>query len=176
MVFKTAISFLTVFVLASLTRAHANDARHPGFDCATAKQPVEMVVCSDPGLMELDRRMAGEFRKIIDRSPAELVSIIRAEQRQWLKQRNDIRETSGDDRFFDATEPALFFSLERPEIEVLLIDHGVDVNQTNAFGKTALMYAAHLNLYESLDRLIKAKAAINVVNTDGPSNYPTLPM
>ena len=67
------------------------------------------------------------------------------------------------------TEPALFFALERTEIEQLLIQKGVNVNETNAFGKTALMYAAQLNLYSALDLLLKAKANANAVTSEPPS-------
>jgi hypothetical protein len=80
------------------------------------------------------------------------------------------RDTQYNDRFPDAKEPALFFSLERPEIAALLIKDGVDVNQTNAFGKTALMYAAHLNLDDTLELLLGAKAAVNATTTNGPAN------
>ena len=78
------------------------------------------------------------------------------------------RKMQFDDRFPGATEPALFFSLERPEIAALLVDKGAGINQTNAFGKTALMYAAHLNLYEALDLLLNAKAKVNEVTSSAP--------
>lgn len=66
------------------------------------------------------------------------------------------------------TEPALFFALERTEIEQLLIEKGANVNETNSFGKTALMYAAQCNFYNALDLLLKAKANANAVTNEPP--------
>lgn len=115
-----------------------------------------------------DRRNGGDALRLI--RPAILAGASKADIEAMIDTGEDLGNLKLDsfDSFPDATEPALFFALERPEIMALLIDKGVDVNQINAFGKTALMYAAHLNLFDSLDLLLKAKAAVNAVTTDPP--------
>jgi hypothetical protein len=77
-------------------------------------------------------------------------------------------ERANNDRFSGAIEPALFFALDRPEIMRLLIENGANVDEANAAGKTALMYAARLNRYDALDLLLKANAAVNSVTTGNP--------
>lgn len=63
-------------------------------------------------------------------------------------------------RIFRA-EPALFYALEHPRLVRLLLAFGVDVNETNNFDKTALMYAAHFNLAETSRILLRAGADPN---------------
>lgn len=67
-----------------------------------------------------------------------------------------------------SSEPALFFALERTEIAQLLIEKGANVNETNAFGKTALMYAAQFDLYDALELLLKARANVSAVTQKRP--------
>jgi hypothetical protein len=58
-------------------------------------------------------------------------------------------------------EPRLFYALDHAQSLALLIKQGADVNEPNGFGKTALMYAAHLNQLESAKALIAAGADVN---------------
>jgi hypothetical protein len=58
-------------------------------------------------------------------------------------------------------EPALFYSLEHPDEVDLLLDRGTDINEGNAFGKTALMYAAHYNLDNTVTLLLKRGADVS---------------
>jgi len=59
------------------------------------------------------------------------------------------------------TEPMLFYALYYPKLLEYLICKGVNINDTNSFGKTALMYTAQYNLYESANLLIKYNIDIN---------------
>lgn len=63
-------------------------------------------------------------------------------------------------------ESALFFALEHPDEVKALLDAGANVNDTNGFGKTALMYAAHYNLSETVTLLL-AHGADVAKRTDG---------
>jgi hypothetical protein len=51
-------------------------------------------------------------------------------------------------------EPALFYALEHLDEVALLLDRGADIDEGNAFGKTALMYAAHYDLDSTLTLLL----------------------
>ena len=59
--------------------------------------------------------------------------------------------------------------------EQFLQDAKLDLDMSNHYGKTVLMYAAHLNLLEKVDRLLSAGAAINQVtmtHKNGPITIP----
>lgn len=58
-------------------------------------------------------------------------------------------------------EATLFSALKTPTLVTFLIQAGADVNASNGFGKTALMYAAQYNLYETAERLIKSGIDVN---------------
>jgi hypothetical protein len=51
-------------------------------------------------------------------------------------------------------EPMLFYALEHPDEVRALLDGGADINEGNAFGKTALMYAAHYDLADTVTLLL----------------------
>lgn len=60
-----------------------------------------------------------------------------------------------------ASEQTLFYALKYPRLVDFLIKEGADVNESNGFGKTALMYAAQYNLYETAELLIKSGIDVN---------------
>lgn len=57
---------------------------------------------------------------------------------------------------------ALMNSIKRPDILMLLIEKGANVNAQNQFGKTALMYAIQFNNLEAIKILIDHHADINL--------------
>jgi len=63
-------------------------------------------------------------------------------------------------------EPALFYALEQPDEVAWLLGLGADINEGNAFGKTALMYAAHYNLDNTVTLLLERGADVTR-RTDG---------
>ena len=60
----------------------------------------------------------------------------------------------------EGREPALFYALEHPDEVRLLLDRGADINEGNAFGKTALMYAAHYDLADTVTLLLARGADV----------------
>jgi hypothetical protein len=70
-------------------------------------------------------------------------------------------------------EPALFYALEHPDEVAQLLDQGADINEGNAFGKTALMYAAHYDL-DATVALLLARGADVTKRTDGSKVYDTM--
>lgn len=65
----------------------AADAR-PSFDCAAAASDAEKLVCSDPALAALDRRLA-EVHARAKAAPGADQARLAAEQRGWAKGRDD---------------------------------------------------------------------------------------
>jgi len=63
-------------------------------------------------------------------------------------------------------EPALFYALEHPHDVKALLDSGANVDEGNGFGKTALMYAAHYDLTDTVTLLL-ARGADVTKRTDG---------
>jgi uncharacterized protein YecT (DUF1311 family) len=68
---------------------------------------------------------------------------------------------SGDrESGIEGREPALFYALEHPDEVRLLLDNGVDINEGNVFGKTALMYAAQYDLDDTVTLLLARGADV----------------
>lgn len=65
----------------------AADAK-PSFDCAAAASDAEKLVCSDPALAALDRRLAEVFARS-KAAPGADQARLAAEQRGWVKGRDD---------------------------------------------------------------------------------------
>jgi len=65
-------------------------ARGPSYDCAKAAAgSIEALVCEDAELSALDRRLAGVFAAANQKTGNEHPPLLRAEQRGWIKGRND---------------------------------------------------------------------------------------
>lgn len=54
------------------------------FDCAKAKRPVEVAICSDAALSAADTRMAATYRTDLSRLSSNSVGLLRVDQVQWL--------------------------------------------------------------------------------------------
>ena len=66
-------------------------AQAASFDCAKAGAPTEKAICKDPAVSKLDDQVAAAFKAAQGLWPAgNWSAYIRNEQRQWLKDRNDI--------------------------------------------------------------------------------------
>jgi len=64
-------------------------AAEPSFDCSKATHEVEELVCKDSELAALDRSLAGLYGVLMNNTPASEQKLLRAEQRGWVKGRND---------------------------------------------------------------------------------------
>ncbi|MEE4262477.1 MAG: MliC family protein [Desulfobacteraceae bacterium] len=80
--------FLIVLILGlSIGRANAAD---PSFDCGKSqKGSIEELICKDEGLSLLDRKMATVYAEATQRAKNEHPPVLKAEQRGWIKGRND---------------------------------------------------------------------------------------
>jgi len=71
------------------------------------------------------------------------------------------------------TESTLFYALHHPHLVKFLLNEGINVNSDNSFGKTALMYAAQYNLYDTAKLLLESKIDINkqTIRADDSCSY-----
>ncbi|MEP1596397.1 MAG: lysozyme inhibitor LprI family protein, partial [Halieaceae bacterium] len=61
----------------------------PAFDCDKAEGEVELLICSDDDLAVLDQRLSRTYSQASANIPAEERANFRAQQRGWIKGRND---------------------------------------------------------------------------------------
>ncbi|WP_181699422.1 lysozyme inhibitor LprI family protein [Chthonobacter albigriseus] len=66
-------------------------AANPSFDCDRAKGEIETLICGDDELAALDVELAKAFAAAMSRAPASEVSLLRQDQSQWRKSRNECR-------------------------------------------------------------------------------------
>lgn len=64
-------------------------AQGPIFDCAKASGSIETMVCADPELGALDRTLSAVYSAALSKAANERPPILKAEQRGWIKGRND---------------------------------------------------------------------------------------
>jgi len=73
---------------AALVLGVAAFANQPSFDCSKVrKDSSEGVICSSDRLMDLDRELAAVYKKALAKAPKG--NMLKAEQRGWIKGRND---------------------------------------------------------------------------------------
>ena len=79
-------------------------AEGPAFDCAKAQGEVEQLVCKDEALAALDRRLDGVYKAAQARARDDMPKTLVAEQRGWVKGRNDCWKTkTGSPEFLTAS-------------------------------------------------------------------------
>lgn len=76
----------------------------PSYDCAKAKTPAEIRICSDAGLAADDRRVAILYRGLQVCLSAERKARVKAEQKAWIASRETCMQTHGADSDERATE------------------------------------------------------------------------
>jgi uncharacterized protein YecT (DUF1311 family) len=90
-------------LLGSAGCALAAAAPGPSFDCARASGEVEQLLCSDPSLARLDRQLAAVYRAATAKARGRPAALLRAEQRGWVKGRNDCWKASGQPTWITAS-------------------------------------------------------------------------
>lgn len=63
------------------------------------------------------------------------------------------------------------FSIDSPRVMQQMYDFGADVDAVNSFGKTALMYAAHLDRPDTVNALLKLGADVNKATTKNRESF-----
>ena len=72
-------------------------AEGPAFNCAKADGEVEELICQDEGLAALDRKMDEVYKAALDKAKNEVPPVLKAEQRGWIKGRNECWKATGAD-------------------------------------------------------------------------------
>ena len=83
---------LPAIVLSAAVSLHAQG---PAFDCAKAEGEVETLVCKDAGLSALDRKLDEVYKAALAKARDNMAATLRAEQRGWVKGRNECWKTRG---------------------------------------------------------------------------------
>jgi uncharacterized protein len=74
-----------------------SSAQGPTFDCAKAQGQVETLICADAGLSALDRKLDEVYKAAAGKAKGQMLTTLRAEQRGWVKGRNDCWKAQGPD-------------------------------------------------------------------------------
>ncbi len=78
----------SALLLSGMVAAQAADG--PAFDCRRADQgSVVRLVCSEPALAALDRRLAAVYAQALNKARHPQRRVLKAEQRGWVKGRDD---------------------------------------------------------------------------------------
>jgi len=70
-------------------------AQGPSYDCAQAEGTVEKLICRDAALAARDRQLNAVYRAAIAKARDKPAVQLRAEQRGWIKGRNDCWKANG---------------------------------------------------------------------------------
>ena len=84
-----------------VTAATAADG--PTFDCAKAQGEVEKLICSDPSLAALDRRLDEAYKAASAQARGPLATRLREDQRGWVKGRDECWKARGQQTWITAT-------------------------------------------------------------------------
>ncbi len=85
---STSTSTVTTVTPTATTTSAVAGASGPSFDCATAATDVEKMVCSDPALASLDRRLAAEYAHALKTAGADRAAL-QSTQDGWVAGRDE---------------------------------------------------------------------------------------
>ena len=83
-------TILGACALLSLSAQAANSS----FNCSQATHEAEQMICRDAELASLDRSLTGLYNSLLRNLPKAEQRTLRAEQRGWIKGRNDCWKSS----------------------------------------------------------------------------------
>lgn len=82
-------------MVASVGSVGVRVAQGPTFDCAKAQGEVETLICKDAGLAALDRKLDEVYKAASGKAKGQMLAELRAEQRGWVKGRNECWKATG---------------------------------------------------------------------------------
>ncbi len=87
------LTLVPVLVAAVFTGQSAL-AASPSFNCAKATHEAEKLICKDAELASLDRSLSQLYTLVLRNTPAREQRVLKAEQRGWVKGRDDCWKSS----------------------------------------------------------------------------------
>lgn len=95
---KTKANLFLLALFVNGMGAGVSLAAGPSFDCGKVqKSSIEELICKDEGLSQLDQKLAAIYAEATKRALNEYPPVLKAEQRGWVKGRNDCWK-SADER------------------------------------------------------------------------------
>lgn len=85
---RLAACLLAILILAAAPVAAAQP-EGPGFDCRKARSDTEKLICAEPGLAALDRRLSDAFRELRQAGTEERKAELLKDQQRWLREVRD---------------------------------------------------------------------------------------
>lgn len=150
---------------ASAQEAASAETAKPSFDCAAARYAIEQLVCRDPGLAELDVKLAGVFESALKKvqampNTAPEIRHMKAYQLRWSRERNecsksnDARECTAESyryriadlqaRFFlvKSKSPVVYICRENPRNELIVtqLESDPETVRLDRAGKTVITF------------------------------------
>ena len=101
--FLTTATLVAVLCAANAAAAADTAAGTPAFNCAKADGEVETLICKDAQLAVLDRKLDGVYKAASAKATGAVSSQLKAEQRGWVKGRNDCWKANGTETWITAT-------------------------------------------------------------------------
>lgn len=98
----SALSFATALAASTLVGSPAY-GQSPAFDCRKAQGEVEQLICKDAGLASLDRKLDEVYRAAMAKARDAMPGQLRAEQRGWVKGRNECWKAKGGTTYLTAS-------------------------------------------------------------------------
>ena len=91
-------NWMRIVVAAAIASSTATvAAQGPAFDCAKAQGAVEQLICKDPALAALDRKLDGVYKAASAKATGQVATWLRTEQRGWIKGRDECWKATGKD-------------------------------------------------------------------------------
>ncbi|GJM14868.1 MAG: hypothetical protein DHS20C13_01950 [Thermodesulfobacteriota bacterium] len=82
--------YLSLIVISLLTLTILAHAGRPSFDCSKVEaRSIEELICSNEDLSALDQKLAEVYKEAEKKAVDEKPPVLKAEQRGWIKSRND---------------------------------------------------------------------------------------
>jgi len=78
-------------------------AQGPAFDCAKAQGEVETLICKDATLGALDRKLDEVYKAALAKARDNMAATLRADQRGWVKGRDECWKTRGAPTYLTAS-------------------------------------------------------------------------
>lgn len=82
---KHIISGILSLVFVTALENHVFSA---SFDCTKASTPIELLICTDSQLFDVDSQLGHSYRTAREDTSKTAIETIRKEQRQWIRQRD----------------------------------------------------------------------------------------